>query len=111
LVDDKFFFVRGLLEVPIIGASDPFVWNVWSSLSRKSFETFLRLYNKKHRSHEGPFFGWLSARIAGYPDTAGLKVMVHLRDHGQRPFFELEPTEHPLAVEQLSGISMERVAC
>jgi hypothetical protein len=36
--------------------------------------------------------------------------MVHLRDHGLRPYIELEPTEHPLAIEQQSGISAERVA-
>jgi hypothetical protein len=28
---------------------------------------------------------------------------------GQRPLVELEPTEHPLAVEQRQGISMQRV--
>jgi hypothetical protein len=36
--------------------------------------------------------------------------MVHLRDHGIRPYIELEVTEHPLAVEQRSGITMQRVA-
>jgi hypothetical protein len=35
--------------------------------------------------------------------------MVHLRDHGQRPFIELEPTQHRLAVEQRSGITVDRV--
>jgi hypothetical protein len=35
--------------------------------------------------------------------------MVHLRDYGKRPFLELEPTEHPLAVEQRGGITVARV--
>jgi hypothetical protein len=39
-----------------------------------------------------------------------LKTMVHLRDNGTRPFIELEPTQHPLAVEQKTGITAERVA-
>ena len=38
-----------------------------------------------------------------------LKTLVHLRDRGIRPFTELEPTDHPLAVEQREGISIQRV--
>lgn len=110
VVDQEFFFVRGCLEVPILGESEPFVWGVWASLSPKSFETFLKLYNEDRRSNQGPFFGWLSAQLKGYPDTENLKTRVHLRDHGQRPFIELEPTEHPLAVEQRCGITVERVS-
>jgi hypothetical protein len=49
-------------------------------------------------------------RIWLYPDTLNLKTMVHLRDGGIRPFVELEPTEHPLAVEQRTGITHDRVA-
>jgi hypothetical protein len=40
----------------------------------------------------------------------GLKTMVHLRDNGIRPYIELEPTVHPLAIEQRAGITVERVA-
>ena len=109
IVDQEFFFVRGCLEVPILGKPEPFVWGVWVSLSRGNFDTFLRLSREEHRSQEDPFFGWLSASLKGYPQTANLKTLVHLRDHGQRPFIELEPTEHPLAVEQRSGITVERV--
>ena len=110
VVDEEFFFIRGCLEVPILGAPDPFIWGLWVSLSRKNFDTFLRLYDEDRRSHEGPFFGWLSASLRGYPPTENLKTRVHLRDRGQRPFIELEPTEHPLAVEQRSGITVERAA-
>jgi hypothetical protein len=35
--------------------------------------------------------------------------MVHTREVGQRPRIELEPTDHPLAVEQRQGITRERV--
>jgi hypothetical protein len=38
-----------------------------------------------------------------------LKTAVHLRDDGVRPYIELEPTDHPLAVEQREGISVERL--
>src|SRR5262245_21113819 len=109
VVDSEFFFVRGCLEIPIVGEREPFIWGVWTSIRPKNFEAFLRLYDQDHRSHEGPFFGWLSASFKGYPDSENLKAMVHLRDHGQRPFIELEPTKHPLAIEQRSGITVARV--
>ena len=48
--------------------------------------------------------------VPDYPDTLNLKTMVYLRNDGVRPSIELEPTDHPLAVEQREGISMTRVA-
>jgi hypothetical protein len=102
--------VRGCLEIPVHGEEDPFIWGVWVSLSRESFEAYLRCYDDAKRSHIGPFFGWLNAGIALYPSTEGVKTMVHLRDDGARPWIELEPTDHPLAVEQREGISVARVA-
>jgi hypothetical protein len=47
--------------------------------------------------------------LPGYPDTVNLKTMVHSREVGRRPFIELEPTDHPLAVEQRQGITWARV--
>jgi hypothetical protein len=38
-----------------------------------------------------------------------LKTNVHSKDTGQRPYLLLEPTDHPLAIEQRAGITMERV--
>jgi hypothetical protein len=35
--------------------------------------------------------------------------MVHTQPVGIRPKIELEPTSHPLAIEQKQGITMERV--
>jgi hypothetical protein len=79
-------------------------------LSEENFRTWVQVFGENHRSHIGPFFGWLDAWLKPYPDTMNLKTMVHLRDDGIRPYIALEPTEHPLAVEQRSGISVDRVA-
>ncbi|HEX4157709.1 MAG TPA: DUF2199 domain-containing protein, partial [Rhizomicrobium sp.] len=58
---------------------------------------------------EPPKFGWLSNNLSLYPETLSLKTNLHLRGGGIRPFIELEPTDHPLAIEQREGISIERV--
>jgi len=92
------------------GADEPFSWGVWVSLSEQSFLTWVKNFDQQRRSHVGPFFGWLNAWLKPYPETLNLKTHVHLRDNGVRPWIELEPTDHPLAVEQRNGISIDRVA-
>jgi hypothetical protein len=99
VIDEKWFFVRGCLEIPVHGESDPFAWQVWVSLSSAGFEQFVRYFGEAKRSHIGPFFGWLSAAVPLYPDTENLKTRVDRRDNGVRPFIEVESTDHPLAVE------------
>src|SRR5215813_3887978 len=82
-----------------------------ASPSEENFDLFVRHLDVPRRSHIGPFFGWLSAEMLPlYPSTENLKTRVHLRDGGIRPYIELEPTNHPLAVEQRCGISVARVA-
>jgi hypothetical protein len=62
------------------------------------------------RESEEPYFGWLSSDIPSYePTTLELKTHVHTQPVGQRPVVELEPTDHPLAVEQRTGITVARV--
>ena len=110
VIDGDSYFVRACVEIPVDGESEPFSWGVWVSLSEASFKQWIALFHEDKRSHIGPFFGWLNSWIKPYPDTMNIKTRVHLRDGGIRPLVELEPTEHPLAIEQREGISVQRVA-
>lgn len=110
IVDDEFFFVRGIIEIPVDQLDEPFGWGVWVSLSKANFHEYMMHFESADRAVLGPYFGWLSAAIEPYPDTENLKSMVHLREPGYRPWIELEPTDHPLAVEQRTGISQARLA-
>ena len=109
IIDDEYFFVRGCIEIPVLGALEPYVWGAWVSLSSKSFDEFVSTFDEPNRSEFGPYFGWLSTEFLVYPSSQNLKTHVHIRLPGVRPFIELEPTEHPLAVEQRTGITVERV--
>jgi len=110
VIDNEFYFVRGCIELHVHGATEQFIWGAWVSLSRSNFETFRNTFDREKRSHIAPFFGWLSAELPLYPSTENLKTMVHLRDNNMRPYIEIEPTQHLLAVEQRDGITVERVA-
>lgn len=62
------------------------------------------------RVNEPPYFGWLSTTLPGYePTTLNLKTNLHTQEIGVRPLVEVEPTGHPLAVEQREGITVARV--
>ncbi|MEV8535823.1 DUF2199 domain-containing protein [Streptomyces sp. NPDC051211] len=104
------YFVKGLIEIPVIDSDEVFSWGVWVSLSRENFSRAADLWESPSRESENPYFGWLTTDLPVYPATTlNLKTYVHTRPVGERPFVELEPTDHPLAVEQRTGISLDRV--
>ncbi|MEU3664342.1 DUF2199 domain-containing protein [Streptomyces sp. NPDC032940] len=104
------YFVKGLIEIPVIGSDEVFSWGVWVSLSRDNFSRAADLWDTPGRESEKPYFGWLTTDLPLYsPTTLNLKTHVHTRPVGERPYVELEPTDHPLAVEQRTGITLDRV--
>jgi hypothetical protein len=106
VIDNASYFIRGVVEVPVHGQPEPFGFGVWVSQKKENFFTYLKHFDS---ADVGPFFGWLCTRIAFYPeDTLHLKTMAHFRGGGLRPAIELEPTDHPLAVDQREGISLAR---
>ncbi|MBI1848960.1 MAG: DUF2199 domain-containing protein [Planctomycetes bacterium] len=109
VVDQQHYFVRGCLEIPIIGTERVFAWGAWVSLSEKNFHRYEEQFDVELPDDDGRFMGWFSNRIRGFPDTLVLKARLHLRPNKQRPSIELEPTEHPLAVYQRDGIALEEL--
>jgi hypothetical protein len=110
VVDEKDFFIRGCLQVPVRDAPGPLVYGVWTSLSEKSYRRARELAaGAALAADEPPWFGWLFNALSLYPQTRLLKSLVHPRPGGLRPTIELEPTDHPLAVEQREGITAERL--
>ncbi|UOY94606.1 DUF2199 domain-containing protein [Ectobacillus sp. JY-23] len=110
VIDEKLFFIRGCIEIPVLDGEETFIWDVWVSLSEENFGITIDSWEEEGREHQlEPMFGWLSTSIPCYPETINLKTMVHTREVGVRPYIELEPTQHPLAVEQREGIGLERI--
>jgi hypothetical protein len=108
VIDDKWFFVRGCLEIPVHEQDEPLSWGVWCSLSKETFLRYGEIFDKVEREAGESFFGWLCSAVPGHPDTQQLKTMVHVRPWPTRPFVELESTDHPLAIEQRQGITVAR---
>ena len=109
-VDGEFYFVRCLLNLRIVDAEgQKFAYGVWASLSKQNFQTYRDHFDNGDQGKFGPWFGWFSTKLMGYPDTLSMKCQVHLQDERRRPHIELEPTDHPLAIEQRDGITIQRL--
>ncbi|MFI6099062.1 DUF2199 domain-containing protein [Lentzea sp. NPDC051213] len=110
VIDDEHHFVRGRIVLPVHDADEDFEWGAWVSLSEENFLRMAEVFADPARVNEPPYFGWLSVILPGYaPTTLNLKTNLHTQELGIRPLIELEPTDHPLAVEQREGITVARV--
>jgi len=103
------FFVRGLVELPIRGADDFFAYGAWVEVDEQSFRRMAELWWDERGCDEPPFAGALANELEPYVATSGLACEVQLRELNRVPSIALASAEHPLAVDQLSGITMERV--
>ena len=104
-VDGEYYFIRGVLKIPIHDNDEGLGFGVWVSQKYENFETYLNNYDT---SEIGPFFGWLSNEFMfGGEPTTSLKTMAHFQGDGLRPLIEVEETDHPLSVAQRNGISLD----
>lgn len=108
VVDEEHFFIRGHIEIRIHDYPDQLAFSVWSSLSERSFLHMSERWESPDRALDPSYFGWLCSPISVYPSTIHLKLSVQSRPPGLTPLFTVEPTGHPLAVEQQNGISLDR---
>jgi hypothetical protein len=109
VIDREFFFLRGVVEIPIIGQNENFRWGAWVTVTKEGFWRALDLWTAEVIEDEPPLGGRLANNICSYPDTINVTAYVHLQPGKLRPAIELVSSDHPLAVEQRDGISLARV--
>ncbi|RGE39725.1 DUF2199 domain-containing protein [Comamonas testosteroni] len=103
------YYVRAILEVPIHGVQEPFLWGIWVSASEHSFHRYLDSYDKP--PEDPGFFGWVSNIIAAYPTQKSRPADVYMQSDGTRPRVVLhraEDEDDALVIDQHEGISIER---
>jgi hypothetical protein len=109
VIDNRDFYLRGRIPVPVEGLTEPFIWGVWAEISPKNFIRTQELWTAEGREEEPPFPAWLDTQILPYGNTHNLEVRVHTQHVGRRPHFEIADEDHPLAIEQRHGITLARV--
>lgn len=110
IVDERIYFIRGHIELPVEGGDVSFAWSVWCSLSEESFAHAHERWNDPERDGDR-YFGWLCTSLPTYQDsTLNLKTTVRSRPPGAVPEVLIHECEHPLFAEQRDGVSRTRVA-
>jgi hypothetical protein len=109
IIDQKGFFIRGCLEIPIAGSDEVFIWGLWALVLQEVFDEIEDCWELAGREESrGPFKGRLANSLAEYPETLNLKIRIILQPIGTRPLFVVEESDHVLAIEQARGIPRHR---
>lgn len=111
VIDQEQYFLRGIIEIPIIGIDETFIWGAWARVWEKDYEEMSDSWETPGREKTiGPYKGRLNNNIPTYdPETFNLKCTIRIQPVGSRPLFLVDEPEHPLAIDQRQGISMDRV--
>lgn len=100
------YFIRVVLEVPIHGVEEPFLWGVWVSLSESSYRRYVETYDDPDTAD--CYFGWFCNYLPCYENTYALKTDVHPRANGERPYIVLQDSSHQLELDFHRGISIAK---
>jgi len=109
VIDGCYFFVRGVLEIPVHGFAEKFGFGCWSTLSRPNFDKYVDGFDGGNFADWGPWSGWLGNQLADYIGTDPEALWVYPQADRQRPTFRVQDPEHPLAIDQEEGITPERL--
>lgn len=110
IVHGRYFFLKGLIEVPVAEHLATFEWGVWVSLSASDFRIALEQWQRPGRETAPPARGWLMTDLPGFAEpTLHQPVRVHTQPVGLRPLVVLTRPGHPLAVQQHDGITREQL--
>jgi hypothetical protein len=104
------FYLRGIIELPIVGIDETFLWGVWVRVWQKDYDEFADHYDAKDKERLiGPYKARLSNKLLGYdPGTLNLKCTLRVQPVGSRPLLMIDEPEHPLGIEQRNGITLVR---
>lgn len=103
---DEDYFIRVILEIPIIDSKEPFLWGIWVSQSKENFKFYAEHLNDDLSGRET--FGWFSNRLPYYADTLSLEMLVKFQNNGDRPKLHPKESKHELSKDFHDGISMEK---
>ncbi len=104
--NSKDFFIRVILEIPIIGHHEPFLWGVWVSQSEENYKYYLDHFNEDLKGRHT--FGWFSNTLPGYENTWSLQTQACFSGLKTRPKIELGECDHQLYKDFKNGITLQR---
>ena len=106
ILDEKRYFLRAVLFVPIEDGTD-FAWGVWCEVSRKDHDRYLTAYAEEKTGKLAPINGKLANELPCYDGSLSLQLRL-IPNENARPSVEVL-TDGLLKQEQANGISLKRL--
>jgi len=108
VIDEKYFFHRGRLTIPIIDYHEDLVFNVWTSISEENFYQRVELWEDESRANQEPYFGWMQTNVPTYGETLSLQSIAIEQGLELIPEIKIIEENHPLKMDQENGITLEK---
>jgi hypothetical protein len=110
VIDQTEFYLRGCLEIPVVGLDDPFIWGLWARVHEKDYDEVEENWEAVGRERStGPYKGRLANSLSFYPETLNLKIEILVQQVGTRPLFIVNE-ESQIGNEQRQGITKEQAS-
>jgi hypothetical protein len=107
-LDDRTFFLRGLLPLKVAGRAREYCLGVWVEVSEDVLSRVRELWSDANQEQEPRMPGTLANKVPFHSDTVGLRLALQLTGPTTRPQFILDTADHSLYVEQSRGIDEHR---
>ncbi len=104
-IDDQAFFVRGVVQLPVLGREQGYGWGFWAKVAKAHFEEYLRYFDDDPPLEHTGFPGTLANQTRWLSPTLGLPVHVLLGRGKARPGLVLLGESHELSRHQTRGVS------
>jgi hypothetical protein len=109
IIDDKRFFIRGVIELPILGGGGKSLgYAIWAEVSRASFNDYVKAFDDPSAAPP-PMVGTFANQLQGFAGTLGQACTVRHRPGPARPQVTLNDARQPMAEAQLRGITLDRL--
>jgi hypothetical protein len=110
IVNGEHFFIRCVLDFPIVGApGERFGFGVWSAVREVDFVAYSKIFDDDEPGPAGPWLGRVANTLKGYPETFNLKCKLYPQQNRRRPLGVIDRVRHPIRVEQRDGITFDRI--
>jgi len=106
LLDDKRYFIRGVVYVPVQQLGTNFGWGVWAEVSESVFYRYQDLYDKDG-SDEPPAAGILANTPSGYTESEQ-PLEINFGPTDKRPIFKPTQMDSEFYHEQIAGLPVRK---
>jgi len=110
IYEEEYFYIRGILPLPIHDMDRDYNLGVWVQVSKNSFDRIYDLWSNENQSLEAPFEALLANNVPLTQGSKDANVQIKLMGPKTRPFVIVKDENCSLLDEQTLGIALHRAS-